>query len=140
MQNIHKTYIIALYRFELHTHWNKFHIFVMNLAFADLCYCSIPLPFYIVLYLGNKWMFGELLCKLVSMSAHIFGYGSWMALSIIAVVRVLAVWTPNYLRNICTDRGSKIIIIAQWMFVILLLLPSFFEVTKYKYLAGPLAC
>ena len=78
-------------------------------------------------------MFGELLCKLVSMSAHIFGYGSWMALSIIAVVRVLAVWTPNYLRNICTDRGSKIIIIAQWMFVILLLLPSFFEVSKYKY-------
>ena len=122
-----------LQRFEIHTHWNKLHIFVMNLAVADLCYCAIPLPFYLTLYFSNEWIFGEIWCKIIAIAAHIFGYGGWTALSVIAFVRVVAVWSPQILRRICTDRGSKIIILIQWLFTILLLLPSFFEVRNLNF-------
>ena len=102
----------------------------MNLAVADLCYCAIALPFYIILYFINSWVFGEIWCKIVAIIAHITGYGGWLALSIIAFVRTLAVWSPQTLRRICTDRGSKMIIFLQWMFIVLLLLPTYFEVSE----------
>ena len=135
--------ITILQRFDIHTHWNKLHIFVMNLAVADLCYCAIPLPFYLTLYFSNEWIFGEIWCKIVAIVAHISGYGGWLALSVIAIVRMIGVWSPQRLRRICTKRGSKIIIVIQWLFTALLLLPSFLEVrhlnfrnhpSSYKYL------
>ena len=122
--------LILFYRFQLHANWNKLHIFVMNLALADLCYCAIPMPFYLSLYFGNEWVFGTSWCKATAIIAHLSGYGSWMALSLIASVRMLGIWTPNFINRICTNRGSKTLIAIQWIFVLLLLIPTYFEV-KY---------
>ena len=120
--------VFIFYRFMLHSYWYKFHIFVINLAVSDLIYCLVPLTFYLTLYFGSNWVFGEVWCQMVIIIAQISCYSSWMSLSIIALLRMLSVWRPQALRTICNEKGSKLIIIAQWIFVISLMVPSFFEV------------
>ena len=120
------------FRFRLHSNWYKFHIFVINLAAADLIYCIVPLTFYLTLYFGSNWVFGEIWCKMVIIIAQICCYSSWMSLSIIALVRMVSVWRPQALRAICNEKGSKLIITGQWIFVILLMVPSFFEVCLFR--------
>ena len=115
-------------RFGLHKNWNNLQIFVLNLAICDLLYCSIPFPFYISLYLGDQWLFGEFWCKATAILAHIFAYTGWMALASIALVRVLAVTAPALLGQVCTNKGSKCIILCMWIFVVILLTPAFLEV------------
>ena len=105
----------------------------MNLAVADLLYCTIPLPFYLSVYLGNERIFGGVWCKVISIISNIFGYADWMALSVVAFVRMLSVWAPEHLRRVCTQRGSKLIIAGQWAFVVMLMIPSMFEVTVHVY-------
>ena len=83
------------------------------------------------MYFGNEWVFGSLWCKLISIMANIFGYADWMALSVVAFVRMLGVWAPELLLRLCTQRGSKLIIVSQWAFVVLLMLPSVFEVMLF---------
>lgn len=112
----------------MHLNWYKFHIFVINLAVSDLIYCIIPLTFYLTLYFGNDWVFGQIWCQMTIIIAQITCYASWMSLSVIAFVRMMSVWKPQKLREICTEKGSKLIIISIWIFVILLMIPSFYEV------------
>ena len=125
---INSNNIFTSYRFGLHLNWDKLQIFVLHLAICDILYCAIPLPFYASVYLGNQWIFGEVWCKITSILAHIFLFTSWMALALIALSRVLAVLAPSVLRRVCTNYGSKCIIIFAWIFVVMLLIPFYFEV------------
>ena len=73
-------------------------------------------------------MFGETWCKMTSIFAHIFAYIGWMALTLIAVSRALSLCAPSFLTSICENGRSKGIIVAMWIFVLFLLIPSFMEV------------
>ena len=60
--------------------------------------------------------------------AYIFAYVDWMALSLIALSRALSVCAPQFLNKTTSNLKSKIAIAIVWMFVILVMTPSFLEV------------
>ena len=116
------------FRHGLHKKWNKFTIFVLHLSLCDVLYCAICLPFYASVYLGFPWNFGKTWCMLSISLAYIFAYVDWMALSLIALSRALSVCAPQFLNKTTSNLKSKIAIAIVWMFVILVMTPSFLEV------------
>ena len=112
----------------MHKNWNKLTIFVLHLSFCDVLYCSICLPFYASVYLGYPWQYGEKWCVASISLAFIFAYVDWMALSLIALSRALSISAPQILDRFCSNVKSKCAIVFVWIFVILLMIPSFLEV------------
>ena len=120
------------FRHGLHKKWNKFTIFVLHLSLCDVLYCSICLPFYASVYLGFSWSFGKTWCVLSISLAYIFAYVDWMALSLIALSRALSVCAPHVLNKVSSNIKSKVAIAFCWLFVILVMVPSFLEVKSIQ--------
>ena len=60
--------------------------------------------------------------------AYVFAYVDWMALSLIALSRALSVCAPQFLNKTTSNLKSKVAIAFVWLFVILVMTPSFLEV------------
>uniref|UniRef100_A0A8C0NGJ0 G-protein coupled receptors family 1 profile domain-containing protein n=1 Tax=Canis lupus familiaris TaxID=9615 RepID=A0A8C0NGJ0_CANLF len=74
--------------------WSCATIYLVNLMVADLLYV-LTLPFLITTYsLGDRWPFGELLCRLVRFLFYTNLYGSILLLTCISVHRFLGVCHP----------------------------------------------
>ena len=116
------------YRFGLDKDWNKLTIFILNLATCDFLYCSICLPFYSSLYIGNKWLFGERWCRISVVLAFIFGSTDWMGVALIALSRASLVAFPSFSNKVYSKGKSKYIILFVWIAVIVNYVPSYFEV------------
>ncbi|KAM8960479.1 proteinase-activated receptor 4 [Pelodytes ibericus] len=98
-------------------------IFLMNLAAADLLLILV-LPFKISYYfLGNNWIFGEMMCR----SLTIFFYGnmycSILLLMSISVDRYLAVVHPFFSRTFRSKTFAIGMCIASWIIAVLSTLP-----------------
>ena len=106
-------------------------MFVLHLAVCDILYCAVPLPFYASLYIGEQWVFGVMWCKMTSVLAHVFAYVGWMALALIAIGRALSLGDMDVWKRVCKNGGSKRIIFFIWIFVLLLIVPSFLEVCRW---------
>ena len=126
---------LSLYRHGFHDNWHTTTIFVLHLAFCDLLYCSINLPFYAHVYLGHEWQFGEGWCVGSVILAFIFANVDWMALSLIALSRALSLFDPSFLHDFLTEMKSRLVILFVWILVIIFMIPAFLEViltTKTK--------
>ncbi|KAF0874058.1 P2RY4 protein, partial [Crocuta crocuta] len=74
--------------------WSCATIYLVNLMVADLLYV-LTLPFLIITYsLGDRWLFGELLCRLVRFLFYTNIYGTILLLTCISVHRFLGVCHP----------------------------------------------
>ena len=117
-------------RHGLHENWYTITIFVLHLAVCDLLYCAINLPFYVHVYLGYEWTFGEGWCVASIILAFLFSNADWMALALIAFNRAVSLFHPRFLQDHCTKSKSTIIIICSWILVLFILPPAFFEVSS----------
>ena len=115
-------------RHGLHENWYTITIFILHLAVCDLLYCGINLPFYVHVYMGYEWTFGEGWCVASIILAFLFSNADWMALALIAFNRALSVFHPKFLQDHCTKAKSMMVIIFSWILVLLILSPAFFEV------------
>ena len=115
-------------RHGLHENWYTITIFILHLAVCDLLYCGINLPFYVHVYMGYEWTFGEGWCVASIILAFLFSNADWMALALIAFNRALSVFHPKFLQDHCTKAKSMMAIIFSWILVLLILSPAFFEV------------
>ncbi|XP_068127367.1 proteinase-activated receptor 4 [Hyperolius riggenbachi] len=98
-------------------------IFMMNLAVADLLLILV-LPFKILYYfIGNKWIFGELMCRAVTSFFYGNMYCSVLLLMSISIDRYLAVVHPFFSRTFRSRAFAFVICTISWLISILSIVP-----------------
>lgn len=97
-------------------------MFILNLAFADMCFL-IGIPFLITtMYLG-EWTFGKGMCKAYMVSTSITQFTSSIFLFIMSADRYLAVCHPISSPRYRTPFISKIVSALAWSMSALIMLP-----------------
>ena len=101
-------------RFGLHKSWPT-TIFVLNLAVADLLYCTITVPLTALQFFDKGWRWGEFGCIL----AGIFKYGTmtaeWMSVALIAFSKCVNLIQPKIGKKLFTGRNGYIFIVSFWI-------------------------
>ncbi|KAG8454857.1 hypothetical protein GDO86_001180 [Hymenochirus boettgeri] len=98
-------------------------VFLMNLAAADLM-LVLTLPFKISYYfLGNNWIFGEVLCRTVTCFFYANMYCSVLLLMSISVDRYLAVVHPFFSRTFRSKTFAVCMCTASWLIAFLSIIP-----------------
>ncbi|KAM3940192.1 proteinase-activated receptor 4 [Leptodactylus fuscus] len=98
-------------------------VFLMNLAVADLMLILV-LPFKIFYYyLGNNWIFGELMCRAVTSFFYGNMYCSALLLMSISFDRYLAVVHPFFSRTFRSRIFATSICCTCWLIAILSTIP-----------------
>ena len=64
------------------------HLFIVNLAAADLLLCSFTQPFNLYRLIDPSWPFGEIMCKLVALIQAVSVFASTFSVTAIAVERL----------------------------------------------------
>eukprot|EP00071_Canis_lupus_P036436 XP_022269993.1 P2Y purinoceptor 3-like [Canis lupus familiaris] len=119
--------------------WSCATIYLVNLMVADLLYV-LTLPFLITTYsLGDRWPFGELLCRLVRFLFYTNLYGSILLLTCISVHRFLGVCHPLRSLPYRTRRHALLGTATTWALVVLQLLPTLFF-SHTEYIDGQMIC
>lgn len=98
------------------------NLFIMNLCITDLAF-SCTLPFLIV-YSYHGWIFGNVLCKAVNAIFSISYYGGVIFLTIMTILRYLAVVDPLSTMRTPTRRGGSLISLAIWTSSMLVVVPE----------------
>uniref|UniRef100_A0A8D1V1L3 G-protein coupled receptors family 1 profile domain-containing protein n=1 Tax=Sus scrofa TaxID=9823 RepID=A0A8D1V1L3_PIG len=119
--------------------WSCATIYLVNLMVADLLYV-LTLPFLIITYsLGDRWPFGELLCKLVRFLFYTNLYSSILLLTCISVHRFLGVCHPLRSLPYRTRRHALLGTATTWALVVLQLLPTLIF-SQTDYVDGHMVC
>ncbi|KAJ8787139.1 hypothetical protein J1605_000482 [Eschrichtius robustus] len=119
--------------------WSCATINLVNLMVADLLYV-LTLPFLIITYsLGDRWPFGELLCKLVRFLFYTNLYSSILLLTCISVHRFLRVCHPLRSLPYRTRRHALLGTAATWALVVPQLLPTL-VFSQMDYINGQMVC
>uniref|UniRef100_A0A8C0CF56 G-protein coupled receptors family 1 profile domain-containing protein n=1 Tax=Balaenoptera musculus TaxID=9771 RepID=A0A8C0CF56_BALMU len=119
--------------------WSCATINLVNLMVADLLYV-LTLPFLIITYsLGDRWPFGELLCKLVHFLFYTNLYSSILLLTCISVHRFLRVCHPLRSLPYQTRRHALLGTAATWALLVPQLLPTL-VFSQMDYINGQMVC
>ena len=98
------------------------YFLIANLALADAL-ATMCLPLIIVYLHVGRWVFGEVLCKLVNPSITVFGVVTSNTLVAIACDRFRALIFPFKLKPSTSE--TRLIIALIWMIAFLISLPSY---------------
>ncbi|XP_018423718.1 PREDICTED: proteinase-activated receptor 4 [Nanorana parkeri] len=98
-------------------------VFLMNLAVADLLLILV-LPFKILYYfMGNDWIFGELMCRAVTSLFYGNMYCSVLLLMSISIDRYLAVVHPFFSRTFRSQSFAIAVCSISWLISVLCTIP-----------------
>uniref|UniRef100_A0A3B3ZZW8 G-protein coupled receptors family 1 profile domain-containing protein n=1 Tax=Periophthalmus magnuspinnatus TaxID=409849 RepID=A0A3B3ZZW8_9GOBI len=115
--------------------WTKLkiiNVFVLNLGLADILYL-LTLPFLVVYHLKkNKWIFGDIFCKITRFCFNINLYGSIGFLTCISVSRYLAIVHPVRVMGRLTASHSVVASAIIWVLVSVQCLPDMFFAKTYR--------
>ncbi|XP_070583160.1 chemokine XC receptor 1 [Erythrolamprus reginae] len=98
------------------------NLFILNLCITDLTF-SCTLPFWIV-YHYYGWIFGDFLCKAVSAIFSISYYGGIIFLTIMTILRYLAVVDPLSTMRTQTKKCSILVSMIIWSSSIMVAVPE----------------
>ncbi|XP_064184398.1 cysteinyl leukotriene receptor 1-like isoform X1 [Anguilla rostrata] len=96
---------------------SAFHIYMLNLAVADLlCVCTLPLR---VFYYINKghWTLGDFLCRVSSYALYVNLYGSIFFMTAMSCTRFIAIVFPVQNLRLVNPRKACIVCICIWVFI-----------------------
>lgn len=97
------------------------NLFITNLALSDILLCVLAVPFTPLYTFLGRWVFGSVICHLVSYAQGSSVYISTLTLTSIAIDRFFVIIYPFHPRMKLST--CIIIIVAIWMFSILVTLP-----------------
>uniref|UniRef100_A0A8C6SCK8 Proteinase-activated receptor 1 n=1 Tax=Neogobius melanostomus TaxID=47308 RepID=A0A8C6SCK8_9GOBI len=90
-------------------------IYMLNLACADLIF-TLLLPFKIAYqFLGNNWIFGDVMCRVVTAAFYWNMYCSVLLICCISVDRLLAVVYPIYSLTWRRPQNAIIACVTMWI-------------------------
>lgn len=97
------------------------NLFITNLALSDILLCVLAVPFTPLYTFLGKWIFGSIICHLVSYAQGTSVYISTLTLTSIAIDRFFVIIYPFHPRMKLST--CIIIIVNIWLFSILITLP-----------------
>lgn len=108
--------VCAIVAFALRIHPKKpAAIYMLNLACADLLF-ALLLPFKITYHLqGNNWIFGPVMCRVVTAAFYCNMYCSVLLIACISVDRLLAVGYPIRSLTWRTPQNSVMVCLVMWI-------------------------
>ncbi|XP_063158015.1 chemokine XC receptor 1 [Candoia aspera] len=98
------------------------NLFILNLCITDLTF-SCTLPFWIA-YHYYGWIFGGFLCKAVSAVFSISYYGGVIFLTIMTILRYLAVVDPLSTMRTQTKKCGMLVSLAIWSSSVMVAVPE----------------
>uniref|UniRef100_W5NMK1 G-protein coupled receptors family 1 profile domain-containing protein n=2 Tax=Lepisosteus oculatus TaxID=7918 RepID=W5NMK1_LEPOC len=97
-------------------------VYIFNLALADGLF-MVGMPFIALQNFHQRWVFGDLACKLVMILDGINQFTSVFCLTFMSIDRYMAVVNPIRFSKWCTPRRAKMISVFLWFFSLLPVLP-----------------
>ena len=98
---------------------NTTNLLIINLAFADLLFIIVCVPFTATVYAMSNWPFGLVWCKIYQYIVNVTAYASVYTLVGMSLDRYLAVVHPFQSMTIRTERNAYIVIGALWACILL---------------------
>ncbi|TKS71628.1 G-protein coupled receptor 84 [Collichthys lucidus] len=92
----------------------RFNVLIVNLAAADLLYCTILQPISVDSYLHLRWRTGQLWCSIFGLLLFLSNSVSIITLCLVAVGRYLLVAKRAVFERVFSDRGLIILLISAW--------------------------
>ncbi|XP_063329141.1 G-protein coupled receptor 84-like [Pelmatolapia mariae] len=92
----------------------RFNVLIVNLAVADLLYCTILQPISIDSYLHLRWRSGHLWCRIFGLLLFLSNSVSIITLCLVAVGRYLLVAKRAVFDRVFSNHGLTLLIIFAW--------------------------
>ncbi|NXS59437.1 CLTR2 protein, partial [Brachypteracias leptosomus] len=130
---------LSIYVFFQHSQRKtSVNIYMQNLAVSDLMFVS-TLPFRATYYLlGSHWIFGDVLCRIMTYTLYVNMYCSIYFLTVLSVVRFIAIVYPFKHWKVTNMKYARITCTAIWLFVLVASSPLFSkEIAGYS---NPVKC
>ncbi|NXE87821.1 CLTR2 protein, partial [Menura novaehollandiae] len=109
---------ISIYVFFQPSQRTSVNIYMQNLAVSDLMFVS-TLPFRATYFLlGSRWVFGDVVCRIMTYTLYVNMYCSIYFLTMLSVVRFIAIAHPFKHRKVTNVKCARITCAAIWVFVL----------------------
>ncbi|XP_022046797.2 G-protein coupled receptor 84-like [Acanthochromis polyacanthus] len=92
----------------------RFNVLIVNLAVADLLYCTILQPISVDSYLHLRWRTGQLWCRIFGLLLFLSNSVSIITLCLIAVSRYLLVAKRAVFDRVFSNHGLVLLVISAW--------------------------
>ena len=107
--------LMTILAFTIDTHLRtRFNVLIINLALADLLYCTILQPISVDSYLHLRWRTGQLWCRIFTLLQFLFNCVSIITLCLIAGGRYLLVAKRAVFDCVYSEIGLSLLIISAW--------------------------
>ncbi|XP_023279497.1 G-protein coupled receptor 84 [Seriola lalandi dorsalis] len=93
----------------------RFNVLIINLAVADLLYCTILQPISVDSYLHLRWRSGQLWCSIFGLLLFLSNSVSIITLCLVALSRYLLVAKRAVFDRVFSDRGLILLLISAWV-------------------------
>ncbi|NWV27451.1 CLTR2 protein, partial [Origma solitaria] len=116
---------LSIYVFFQTSQRTSVNIYMQNLAISDLMFVS-TLPFRATYFLlGSHWIFGDIVCRIMTYTLYVNMYCSIYFLTVLSVVRFVAIVYPFKRGKLTNRKHARIICAAIWIFVLAATSPLF---------------
>ncbi|KAM3621521.1 uncharacterized protein V6R79_012346 [Siganus canaliculatus] len=92
----------------------RFNALIVNLAIADLLYCTILQPISVDSYLHLRWRTGPLWCRIFGLLLFLSNSVSIITLCLVAVGRYLLVARRAVFDRVFSDCGLVLLLVSTW--------------------------
>ncbi|KAL6111543.1 gpr84 [Pungitius sinensis] len=92
----------------------RFNVLIVNLALADLLYCTILQPISVDSYLHLRWRCGQLWCSIFGLLLFLSNSVSIITLCLVAVSRFLLVTRRALFERVFSNNGLTLLLISTW--------------------------
>ncbi|XP_032370322.1 G-protein coupled receptor 84 [Etheostoma spectabile] len=107
--------LMTILAFALDPHLRtRFNVLIVNLAVADLLYCTVLQPISVDSYLHLRWRSGQLWCSIFGLLLFLSNSVSIITLCLVAVSRYLLVTKRAVFDRVFSDRGLILLLISAW--------------------------
>lgn len=107
--------LMTITAFALDSHLRtRFNVLIINLAIADLLYCTILQPISVDSYLHLRWRSGQHWCSIFGLLLFLSNSVSIITLCLVAVSRYLLVAKRAVFDRVFSNRGTIFLLISTW--------------------------
>ncbi|XP_034547651.1 G-protein coupled receptor 84-like [Notolabrus celidotus] len=92
----------------------RFNVLIINLAVADLLYCTILQPISVDSYLHLRWRSGQLWCRIFGLLLFLSNSVSIITLCLVALSRYLLVAKRAVFDRIFSNNGLVLLLMSTW--------------------------
>ncbi|KAM4588682.1 G-protein coupled receptor 84-like [Odontesthes bonariensis] len=92
----------------------RFNVLIVNLAVADLLYCTILQPISVDSYLHLRWRSGQLWCSIFGLLLFLSNSVSIITLCLVAVSRYLLVAKRALFDRVFSNYGLILLLVSAW--------------------------